>query len=450
MCKNVAAASLLVDYIYTLNTTIRVHGIFVTLAFPMEHHIGQYEIFIFIVCVTAVLSYVNHRVLRLSPTIGIMALSLVFSILIISLQGFFPDTYGSLKQVMSSIDFHKLLMNGMLGFLLFAGAIHIDGASLKAERWPIIGLATFGTFLSTAIIGTLFYFLLGAFHIGIDYIYCLLFAALISPTDPIAVLAILKSSGLAKSMELKIAGESLFNDGVAVVIFLTLLQVAQAGLDNLSGAQISILFAQQAGGGIVYGALLGYVTFFAIQSIDKYEVEVLITVATVMGGYLLAELLHVSGPLAMVVAGIIVGNKSRTAGVSDVTRDYLEKFWELIDEMLNAALFMLIGFEMLVIEFNSVILVVGAITIFIVLLARWVSVALPVTLMRRFVNFEKNAILILTWGGLRGGLSVALALSLPKEMYRDQFVAVTYVIVVFSIIVQGLTIGRVYRGLSNK
>ncbi|MBX2905121.1 MAG: sodium:proton antiporter [Taibaiella sp.] len=415
----------------------------------MEHHIGQYEIFIFIVCVTALLSYLNHRFVRLSPTIGIMALSLAFSILVISLQGFFPDTYKSLKLVMSSIDFHKLLMNGMLGFLLFAGAIHIDATSLKAERWPIIGLATFGTFLSTAIIGTLFYFLLGAFQINIDFIYCLLFAALISPTDPIAVLAILKRTGLPQSLELKIAGESLFNDGVAVVIFLTLYQVAQTGLDNLSGGQISILFLQQAGGGLVYGAVLGYVTFFAIQSIDKYEVEVLITIATVMGGYLLAELIHVSGPLAMVVAGIVVGNKSKTAGVSDITRDYLHKFWELIDEMLNAALFMLIGFEMLEIKFNYVILSVGTITIFLVLFARWVSVALPVTILRGFVSFEKNAILILTWGGLRGGLSVALALSLPKEMYRDQFVAVTYMIVVFSIIVQGLTIDRVYKRLSG-
>jgi len=415
----------------------------------MEHHIGQYEIFILIVCVTAFLSYLNYRFVRLSPTIGIMALSLAFSILVISLQGLFPETYKSFKLVISSIDFHKLLMNGMLGFLLFAGAIHIDANSLKKERWPIIGLATFGTFLSTAIIGTLFYFLFATFGIALDYIYCLIFAALISPTDPIAVLSILKRAGLPKTLELKIAGESLFNDGVAVVIFLTLYEVAQTGLDNLSGGQISLLFLQQAGGGLVFGTVLGYLTFFAIQSIDKYEVEVLITIATVIGGYLVAELIHVSGPLAMVVAGIVVGNKSKSTAVSDVTRDYLEKFWELIDEMLNAALFMLIGFEMLEIKFNYVILTIGAITIGIVLFARWVSVALPVTLLRRFVTFEKNAILILTWGGLRGGLSVALALSLPREMYRDEFVAITYMIVVFSIIVQGLTINRVYTRLSR-
>lgn len=413
-------------------------------------HIGQYEIFIFIVCVTAFLSYINHRFVRLSPTIGIMALSLAFSIVVIALQGLAPDTYRSLKLVVASIDFHELLMNGMLGFLLFAGAIHIDANSLRAERWPVIGLATIGTLLSTVIIGALFYFVFGAFGVQIDFIYCLLFAALISPTDPIAVLSILKQAGLRKSLELKIAGESLFNDGVAVVIFLTIMQVAERGLDNLSGGQISLLFIQQAGGGLVYGALLGYVTFFAIQSIDKYEVEVLITIATVMGGYLLAELIHVSGPLAMVVAGIVIGNKSKSDGVSDITRDYLEKFWELIDEMLNAALFMLIGFEMLVIHFNYIILSIGAITILIVLFARWISVALPVTILRRFIRFEKNAILILTWGGLRGGLSVALALSLPKEMFREQFVAVTYVVVVFSIIVQGLTIGRVYRRLSGK
>ncbi len=409
--------------------------------------VGQYEIFTFILCITALLAYLNHRFVKLSPTIGIMVLSLAFSVVIIAGQRLMPTAYLSVTRVISSIDFHNLLMKGMLGFLLFAGAIHIDAKNLKAERLPIIALATVGIFLSTAIIGTLLYYLVHAFSLEIGYIYCLLFAALISPTDPIAVLAILKSAGLPKSLELKIAGESLFNDGVAVVLFLTILQVAQTGVEHLSAADISLLFLQQAGGGLIYGTLLGYLSFFAVQSIDKYEVEVMITIATVMGGYLLADMIHVSGPLAMVVAGIIIGNKSRREGVSEVSRDYLEKFWELIDEMLNAALFMLIGFEMLVIHFDGAILAIGAITIVIVLFSRWISVALPVTLLRRKVVFEKNAIVILTWGGLRGGLSVALALSLPPEMYRDQFVAITYMVVIFSIIVQGLTIGKLYKRL---
>ncbi len=411
---------------------------------------SQYEIVTFIVCITAAIAYINNKFIRLSPTIGIMALSLGFSFVAIAIHGFFPDVAHTFTNVIASIDFHKLLMKGMLGFLLFAGAIHIDAKSLKAERLPIISLATVGIFISATIIGTLLYYLFHAFGLDIGYIYCLLFASLISPTDPIAVLAILKKSKLPKSLELKIAGESLFNDGVAVVVFLTILQVAQTGIENLTFGDISLLFLQEAVGGILYGFVIGYVGFLAMQSINKYEVEVMITIATVMGGYMFADFIHVSGPLAMVVAGIVIGNKSRKSGVSDITMDYLEKFWELIDEMLNALLFMLIGFEMLVIEFDKKIIIIGVIAIFIVLLARFIAVALPVTILRTKMSFEKHAIAILTWGGLRGGLSVALALSVPKEMFRDQFVSITYIIVIFSILVQGLTIGKLYKWLLNK
>lgn len=407
----------------------------------------QYQIFTFILCITPALAYINHRFIKLSPTVGIMALSLGFSILVIAAQGLLPHTYESVKAVIASIDFHTILMRSMLGFLLFAGAIHIDAQSLKAERLPILVLATVGIFISTFIIGSLLYGLLSLFDIHIGYIYCLLFASLISPTDPIASLAILKKAGLSKTLELKIAGESLFNDGVAVVVFLTILSVAEAGLGSLSAGEVAMHFLREAVGGVTFGLILGYASFLAVKSIDKYEVEVMITIGTVMGGYLIADLIHVSGPLAMVVSGIIIGNKSRSAAVSDVTRDYLEKFWELIDEMLNAFLFMLIGFEMLVIKFEPMVMLVGIISIIIVLFARWVSVALPVTLLRFRMTFEKNAIAILTWGGLRGGLSVALALSLPENMYRNQFVTITYIIVIFSILVQGLTIGKLYRRL---
>lgn len=341
-------------------------------------------------------------------------------------------------------------MKGMLGFLLFAGSIHIDSKSLRKERLPVITLATIGVLISTFLVGSLLYFLFSAFHLTIGYIYCLLFAALISPTDPIAVLAILKRSGIPKSLELKIAGESLFNDGVAVVVFLTILEVAQTGIDKLSFIDISILFIREGGGGLSFGLLLGYSGYFTMRSIDKYEVEVLITIATVMGGYLVADILHISGPLAMVVAGIVIGSKGKASGISAITQDYLSKFWELIDEMLNALLFLLMGFEMLVIKLDITIVMISIISILLVLFARWVSVAIPVSLLRFKIKFEKNAIMILTWGGLRGGLSVALALSLPKEMYRDQFVAITYIVVIFSIIVQGLTIGKLYRKLETK
>lgn len=410
----------------------------------------HFEIFVLIICLAAFFSYINHRFIKWPPTVGIMVLSLVTSTLLLVTANLFPKQSERLIQIVISIDFHTLLMNGMLSFLLFAGSIHIDASSLKKQRLPILSLATLGVLISTFTIGTLLYFLLLAFHIDVAYIYCLLFAALISPTDPIAVLAILKEAGIKKSLEMKIAGESLFNDGVAVVIFLTILEVAQTGIDKLSMADIALLFVREAGGGLIYGFLLGYLGYYALKSIDKYEVEVLITLAIVMGGYLLAEKLHISAPLAMVVAGIVIGNQGREFGMSDLTQEYINKFWELIDEILNALLFMLLGFEMLVLKINSTIMIISIISVAIVLFARWVSVLIPVTLLRRKIDFEKNAIAILTWGGLRGGLSVALALSLPAEMHKDLFVTITYMVVIFSIIVQGLTIGKFYKKLSAK
>ena len=410
----------------------------------------SYEILTFFICLAALFSYINNRFIKWPATIGIMALSLASSILLIIGAKLFPGRVVGLIHIITSIDFHNLLMNGMLSFLLFAGSVHIDAKHLRKERMSIITLATVGILISTFLVGTLVHLVFILFHMDIGYIYCLLFAALISPTDPIAVLAILKQAGLQKSLELKIAGESLFNDGVAVVVFITILEVAQTGIDKLSLTDICLLFLREAGGGLLYGLLLGYAGFYAMSSINKYEVEVLITVAIVMGGYLLAGELHVSGPLAMVVAGIIIGTKGEKSGISTISKDYLHKFWELIDDILNAILFMLIGFEMLVIKFEPTFLIIGLITIVIVLGARWISVALPVTLLRFKIKFEKHAIIILTWGGLRGGLSVALALSLPVDMHRDLFVSVTYLVVIFSIIVQGLTIGKLYRKLSAR
>ncbi len=377
-----------------------------------------------------------------------MALSLIFSVLLVVVGHLSPTVSAPVIRIITSVNFHSLLMDGMLGFLLFAGAMGIDVVNLKRLWLPVATLAIVGTIISTFIVGTLLYYVFIIFHLDIGYIYCLLFAALISPTDPIAVLAILKGSALSKSLELKISGESLFNDGVAVVIFLTIFQVAQTGIDKLSFTDISSLFLLQAGGGLAYGAVLGYIGYFVIRSIDRHEVEVMVTLATVMGGYLLADDLHVSGPLAMVVAGIIIGNKGKKAGMSHDSKDYVEKFWELADEILNAILFLFVGFEMLVIHISGTLMLIGVIGIAVVLLSRWISVAIPVTILRYKVKFERHTIAILTWGGLRGGLSVALALSLPENMYKETFVCITYIIVVFSIIVQGLSIGALYRKLN--
>ena len=406
------------------------------------------EIITVTIVLVAVFAYINHRFIKWPPTIGIMALSLMSSILLATLG---PRSIVSDKavQLASSLDFRYLLMNFMLSFLLFAGAIHIDAVKLRKERWPVLALATIGILISTFLVGGLVWYLFKPFHIQVPFIYCLLFGALISPTDPIAVLAILKEAKIPSSLELKISGESLFNDGVAVVIFITIVEVAKSG-GVFSFSNTARLFLQEAGGGLIFGGLLGYAGFWTLKSIDDYKVEVLITLAIVMGGYFVAGGLHISGPLAMVVAGIITGNKVRAKGMSEISRDYLGKFWELIDEILNSILFMLIGLEMLIIKIKVTILIIGLICIGLTLFARWVSVILPVFLLRYKIKFEKNAVAVLTWGGLRGGLSVAMALSLGVNMHRDEFVLITYMIVVFSIIVQGLTIGKLARNLQAK
>jgi len=379
-----------------------------------------------------------------------MILSLGASLLLAIFGGSHSILSEKAVQLVSSIDFQEVLMDFMLSFLLFAGAIHIDAQKLREQQLPVLALATVGILLSTFIVGGLMWLIFGWFGLNIPLIYCLLFGSLISPTDPIAVLGLLKAAKIPATLELKISGESLFNDGVAVVIFITIAEIARSGGADISFLAISKLFLQEALGGLLFGALVGYIGFLALRSIDDYKVEVLITLAIVMGGYYAAGNLHVSGPLAMVIAGIITGNKSKSEGMSDITRDYLGKFWELIDEILNAILFLLIGFEILVIKVNPTILVIGGIAILIVLLARFISVIVPVTFLRRKIKFEPHAVTILTWGGLRGGISVALALSLSNDMYRDEFVLITYVIVVFSILVQGMTIGKLAGRLQGK
>lgn len=396
----------------------------------------------------ALFAYINYRFIRLPGTIGIMLISLFFSLVVIFVGWLKPDVVSEITRVIRNIDFYTILMKIMLSFLLFAGAIHLDGKSMRSERASILVFSTVGTVLSTFLVGGMLYGLCLVLHFPVDFLYCLLFGALISPTDPIAVLSILRQAQIPASLEAKISGESLFNDGIAVVIFITIYEIIEGGASHLNGLNITWLFLQEAGGGLVWGVILGYAGYLLISSVDHYQVEVMITLGIVTGGYLLADRLHISGPLAMVVAGLITGNKSRAQAMSETSRDYLDKFWEMIDEFLNAILFLLIGFEMLVLPFNKIFIVLGLACIPIVLLARYLSVLLPMSFLKYLTSFEKNMLPILTWGGLRGGISVALALSIPTAMQGEFFVIITYMVVLFSIIVQGLTIGRVVKRLA--
>lgn len=393
-----------------------------------------------LITLTALLGYVNHRWVGLPGAIGLMLVALLLSLALLGLGLLgvpFPQQWAA--TVLSGIDFNTTLMQGMLSFLLFAGALHVNLNDLAQQKWLISLLASIGVVCSTAIVGGAAYFLFGLLGLDVPFIYCLLFGALISPTDPIAVLGILKTAGAPKSLETKITGESLFNDGVGVVVFLALLGVASSG--ELHADEVARLFLEEAVGGLIFGLASGYLAYRLLASVDNYQLEVLITLALVMGGYALATALHLSGPIAIVVAGLLIGNHGRRLAMSDKTREHLDTFWELMDEILNAVLFVLIGLEVLVLSFSGHTLLAALLLIPLVLAARFVSVGLPVTLLRKRRQFSPHVVKILTWGGLRGGISVALALSLPEGEYRDLLLTITYVIVVFSILVQGLSIG---------
>ncbi len=400
-----------------------------------------FDILAVLITLSAVFSYINYRFIKLPTTIGVMVISLLGSVGITMLKplGFGLDEDA--LRLLTSIDFDETLLHGMLSFLLFAGALHVDLDRLARLKWVIGTLATAGMISSTFIIGFLAYFVLDGLGIGLPLIYCLLFGALISPTDPIAVLGVLKKARVPESLETKICGESLFNDGVAVVVFLVLLQIASGGQEITVG-MVAWLFAKDALGGIVYGLVIGAIAYGMLKSIDNYQVEVLITLALVAGGFALADALHLSGPIAIVVAGLLIGNHGRLFAMSNRTRQHLDDFWELVDEVLNAVLFVLMGLEVLVLSWHPRYLTAIALLIPLVLLSRFVSVAVPIVFMRRFRTFSPHVIKILTWGGLRGGISVAMALSLPPGNHRNVVLTITYAVVVFSIIVQGLTVGR--------
>jgi CPA1 family monovalent cation:H+ antiporter len=396
--------------------------------------------------VTALLAYLNHRFVRLPTTIGVMVIALVLSLVIVGLDiiGVSHALRTYEESLLRSIDFSDVLMQGMLSLLLFAAALHVDLSELKALRWPVASLALIGTPVSTLIVSYGIWTALPWVGLELPLMYCLVFGALISPTDPIAVMGILKSAGAPKDLELVITGESLFNDGVGVVIFALLLGMLVSGDTPSTGSALALL-AREAGGGIAFGLMLGYVTYRMLKSVDEYQVEVLLTLAAVTGGYALARYLKISGPLAMVVTGLIIGNQGRALAMSNTTRRYLDMFWELIDEILNAVLFVLIGMEVLLINFSVPVLVAGAVAIVVTLLSRSLSVGLPVAALGGHFGLPSGSWRVLTWGGLRGGISVALALSLPLGPHRDTVLALTYCVVVFSILVQGLSIGHVVR-----
>ncbi|MBS1518997.1 MAG: sodium:proton antiporter [Bacteroidetes bacterium] len=406
---------------------------------------GLFPLLSFLIVLSAGFAYINFRFLKLPNSIGLMLVSIIFSLIILLSGQIYPGLKDAISGQMRGLNFSELLLEGMLSFMLFAGAIHIKYSDLKSEKLTIILFSTISVIISTFIIGTVSFYLLNLFGLEIKFIHALLFGALISPTDPIAVMSILKSAGISKSLQTKISGESLFNDGVAVVVFITILKLAQPGAE-IEFLSVISLFGQEAIGGIILGIVVGTIGYKLIARIDNYQVEVLLTLAVVMGGYSLAHYIHVSGPLAMVAAGIITGNHGKEFGMSVVTAEYIDKFWELIDEILNAILFVLIGLELLVIESNYTIFIVSVILIFVTLITRYISVLIPSLFIRFKEKMSQKTLLILTWGGLRGGISIALALSIQPEFGREVLVTITYIIVCFSILVQGMTIGKFAKG----
>ena len=397
-----------------------------------------------LICLAAAFGILNRFLLRLPSTIGLVVIGLAASLVLIALDAVIPG-FGLddiVRREVLGIDFAEALLHGMLGFLLFAGALHVDFEALRDQKWAVASMASLGVLISTAIVAL-------GFHLiaGVPFLIALVFGALISPTDPVAVLGLLKTVEVPHSLKTKIAGESLFNDGVAYVVFLIVSAIAFGGTDAapVGAAEAGRLFVVEVGGGAVLGGAAGWLVFQAMRRIDDYALEVLLTLALVMGSYALATALHVSGPIAVVVAGLLIGHTGVKHGMSATTRDHVDAFWRLIDEILNAVLFLLIGLEVLALTFDTRSLLIGLAGIPLVLIARFVSVGVPLGALRLRRSFTPGTVPIMTWGGLRGGISVALVLSLPPHPEKPLLLTVTYVIVIFSIVVQGLTMQRIVR-----
>lgn len=401
-----------------------------------------------VVVLAALFGYINVRFLKLPNTIGLMLITILFTLAVFCISFFDPRLLNAEKFVISQIDFKSLLLDVMLSFMLFAGAMHTNFEQLRVQRWPVVVFSTLGVLTSTLLVGSFFYGALFLLGLEVPYLYCLLFGALISPTDPIAVLGILKKAKVPQILETKIVGESLFNDGVGVVVFMTLFEIATLGSEQLESGRILQLFGLEVIGGLGLGIVLGFLAFSLMKRIDDYQIEVIITLAVVMVGTILAQKMHFSAPLAMVTAGLVIGNdRVRESAWSPETEKHVDMFWELLDMLLNTILFVLIGMELLVLTYHSSYLLAGLLAIPIVLLSRYLSLLLPINFFKKKLDFMPNTNLVMTWGGLRGGISIALALGLSDTMSRDLLVFTTYVVVVFSILVQGLTVDNLVKKL---
>jgi CPA1 family monovalent cation:H+ antiporter len=400
---------------------------------------------------SACFSYLNFKIIKLPHTIGLMATSLLFSLLIFPLNFIFPEALSTVKDLVGEFEFSDLVLNVLLCYLLFAGSFHTNLNDLKKEKLSITVFALVSVLLCVALVGSSLFFLLRGGGFTPSIWSCLLFGALISPTDPIAVLGILSKSKMPERIKTNIIGESLFNDGVGVVIFLVIAQIINQGTENVTFLDAIKLFAIEAGGGMLFGLLLGYIVHFLLKSINHYQTELLITLAAVTTGYIAAQHLHISGPLAMVVAGLMTGNFSRHTAMSNLTEEYIDKFWEIVDEMLNAFLFVLMGVEILMINIGAKYWSMALAAVILCLLARYISVGIPYLMIRKKSGLPKETPLLMTWGGLRGGLSIAMALSIQKSLpEKDLWLFSTYIIVIFSIIVQALSLTPLLNRLYKK
>ncbi len=409
------------------------------------------------IVLASIFAYINLRLLKLPGTIGIMVIAILVSVGIRLFGGeHFPKLAEKFVFLIKDFDFNEILMGSMLNFLLFAGALHVNFSDLKSQKVPIVIYSTVSVMLSALIISFLLYLIAPLFGLELPYLYCLLFGTLISPTDPIVVLGVLKQANVPKRIETKIVGESLFNDGVAVVMFAMVLQMATDESFEFTLSSVTWLFVKEGIGGLLLGAVLGFSASKVLKKIDDYKVSVLITLSLVMGGFLVAEYLHVSSPLAMVISGLIIGNYGRKVAMSEETKDYLEKFWELVDEIMNAILFLFIGFELLLLPNLTNQIVFGIVTIFLVLFARASSMILPWKFFEVFKQFgikptySRSSLVVMVWGGIRGGVSIALVLSLPNNDYKEILLEITYIVVLFSILFQGLTIGKVAKKMMKE
>jgi monovalent cation:H+ antiporter, CPA1 family len=408
-----------------------------------------YAILIILISISAAFAYINKRFLKMPFVIGLFFLSTVFSLIVLSSKLWFPQPFTDLKSLVEQADISKFILNIVLGLLLFAGSIHVNWPDVRQQLTQITLLALGGVIMSAIIVASIFYGISNLLNLNIDFIYCLLFGALISPTDPIAVLAILTKAHVPKKIETTIVAESLFNDGIGVVMFIALLETLNSGSGIFNFYNFGLLFLQEAVGGIIFGLILGFTLLKLIKSIDHYETEVLLTLAFVMLGYYIANLLKLSGPLAMVIMGLFVGNYNKHLTMSSTTREYVHKFWELVDVILNSILFILIALVMVVINFKAQYIFIGILSIFIVLISRIIVVYTPLMILPKIINYNKKGANLLIWGGLRGGLSLAMVLSLPDSEPKHLLLIAAYFCVLFSILVQGLTIGKLAKSYSE-